>query len=149
MSASLLLVEKPKYSTPDKIFRVAQAVVEELETLSGDAMIKQQARHGLRSYLLWLRNKLQKLPEVSRVPLRPKSFMRLGAQEESHRGKHRPLIPIEEEKEALTPNKWRCMIRFCWKTETRVEQRRWKEPRGIAMLGMVMLEMVKPGKTIT
>jgi hypothetical protein len=105
MSASLLLVEKPKYSTPDKIFRVAQAVVEELETLSGDAMIKQQARHGLRSYLLWLRNKLQKLPEVSRVPLRPKSFMRLGEQEESHRGKHRPLIPIEEEKEALTPNK--------------------------------------------
>jgi ABC-type hemin transport system substrate-binding protein len=44
VSASLAPVEKPKYNTPDKIVRVAQAIVEELETLSSDALIKQQAR---------------------------------------------------------------------------------------------------------
>jgi hypothetical protein len=37
-------VEKPKYSTPDKTLRDAQAAVEELDRLSGDALTKQQAR---------------------------------------------------------------------------------------------------------
>jgi hypothetical protein len=36
--------EKPKYSTPDKTLRDAQAAVEELERLLGDALMKQQAR---------------------------------------------------------------------------------------------------------
>jgi hypothetical protein len=40
MSASLSPAEKPKYSTPNKTLRAAQAAVEELETLSGDDFIK-------------------------------------------------------------------------------------------------------------
>jgi hypothetical protein len=44
MSACLALAEKSKYSTPDKTLRAAQAAVEELDTLSGDSLIKQQAQ---------------------------------------------------------------------------------------------------------
>jgi hypothetical protein len=44
MSASVLPVEKPKYSTPDKTLRATQAVAEELDHLLGVALIKQQAR---------------------------------------------------------------------------------------------------------
>ncbi|KAK1617002.1 hypothetical protein QYE76_022519 [Lolium multiflorum] len=44
MSVSLSPAKKPKYSTPDKTLRAAQAAVEALESLSGDALVKQQAR---------------------------------------------------------------------------------------------------------
>jgi hypothetical protein len=44
MSVSLSLAEKPKYITPDKTLRAAQAAVEALESLSGDALLTQQAR---------------------------------------------------------------------------------------------------------
>jgi hypothetical protein len=44
MSVSLASAEKLKSITPDKTVREAQSAVEELETFSGDALIKQQAR---------------------------------------------------------------------------------------------------------
>ena len=44
VSASLSPAEKPKYRSPDKTLRAAQAAVEALESLSGDAPVKQQAR---------------------------------------------------------------------------------------------------------
>jgi hypothetical protein len=43
MWVSLSPAEKPKYSTPDKTLRADQAAVEALESLSGDALVKQQA----------------------------------------------------------------------------------------------------------
>jgi hypothetical protein len=44
MSASLAPPEKSKYSTPDKTLRATQAAIEAPESLSGDALVKQQAR---------------------------------------------------------------------------------------------------------
>jgi hypothetical protein len=44
MSASFVSPEKTKYSTPDKIIRVSQAAAEELDHLTGDALLKQQDR---------------------------------------------------------------------------------------------------------
>jgi hypothetical protein len=38
------MVEKPKYSSPDKTIKAARAAVEMCESLSGDALAKQQDR---------------------------------------------------------------------------------------------------------
>jgi hypothetical protein len=46
MSVSLSLVEKPKYSSPDKTLRAARAAVEACDSLTGDALEKQ--RLGLK-----------------------------------------------------------------------------------------------------
>ncbi|KAK1627581.1 hypothetical protein QYE76_001896 [Lolium multiflorum] len=43
-SASVSIVEKPKYSSPDKTIKAAKAAVELCESLSGDALAKQQER---------------------------------------------------------------------------------------------------------
>ncbi|KAM0923579.1 hypothetical protein ACQ4PT_005449 [Festuca glaucescens] len=43
-SVSLGPVEKPKYSSPDKTLKAARAAVEACDSLSGDALAKQQAR---------------------------------------------------------------------------------------------------------
>ncbi|KAK1631917.1 hypothetical protein QYE76_006232 [Lolium multiflorum] len=43
-SASISIVEKPKYSSPDKTIKAAKAAVELCESLSGDALAKQQER---------------------------------------------------------------------------------------------------------
>jgi hypothetical protein len=75
MSVSLSLAENPKYSTPDKTLRAARAAVEACESLSGDALAKQQAQ--VKELLLWLLNKLQRLPGASKVPAHLKSFIRL------------------------------------------------------------------------
>jgi hypothetical protein len=38
------MIEKPKYSSPDKTLKAARAAVEACESLTGDALVKQQAR---------------------------------------------------------------------------------------------------------
>ena len=43
-SASVSIMEKPKYSSPDKTIKAAKAAVELCESLSGDALAKQQER---------------------------------------------------------------------------------------------------------
>ena len=43
-SASLSIVEKPKYSSPDKTIKAARAAVEMCDSLTGDALAKQQDR---------------------------------------------------------------------------------------------------------
>jgi hypothetical protein len=44
VSASFVSAEKPKYSTPDKTLRATQAAADELDHLTGDALLKQQAQ---------------------------------------------------------------------------------------------------------
>jgi hypothetical protein len=44
MSVSLGSVEKPKYSSPDKTLKAARAAMDACDSLSGDALVKQQAR---------------------------------------------------------------------------------------------------------
>ena len=43
-SASVSIIEKPKYSSPDKTIKAAKAAVELCESLYGDALAKQQER---------------------------------------------------------------------------------------------------------
>ncbi|KAK1600778.1 hypothetical protein QYE76_017989 [Lolium multiflorum] len=43
-SASVSIVEKPKYSSPDKTLKAARAAVELCESLIGDALVRQQDR---------------------------------------------------------------------------------------------------------
>ncbi|KAK1670554.1 hypothetical protein QYE76_058713 [Lolium multiflorum] len=43
-SASLSIVDKPKYSSPDKTIKAARAAVEMCDSLTGDALAKQQDR---------------------------------------------------------------------------------------------------------
>jgi hypothetical protein len=43
-SVSLSMIEEPKYSSPDKTLKAARAAVEACDSLSGDALAKQQAR---------------------------------------------------------------------------------------------------------
>jgi hypothetical protein len=44
VSASFVSADKPKYNTPAKNLRAAQAAAAELPSLSGEALRKQQAR---------------------------------------------------------------------------------------------------------
>jgi hypothetical protein len=44
VSASIVSADKPKYNTPAKNLRAAQAATAELPSLSGEALRKQQAR---------------------------------------------------------------------------------------------------------
>jgi hypothetical protein len=43
MSASFVAAEKPKYSTPDKMLRTTQAGADELEHITGDALLNSKA----------------------------------------------------------------------------------------------------------
>jgi hypothetical protein len=96
MSVSLSPAEKPKYSSPDKSLRAARAAVEACDSLSGDALAKQQAR--VKELLDMAEKQNQKLHVAKEMPVHHKSFIRLRMLQKSHMGRPCPPILIEEEK---------------------------------------------------
>jgi hypothetical protein len=103
VSASLLAAGKPKYSSPDKTLGAAQAAVEELYCLSGDTLIKHQAR---------VKELLDVAAKQTAEATRNKSGARasqivhsVGGAEGKSNGKASSPIPIEKGKGVSTPSK--------------------------------------------
>ncbi|KAK1596228.1 hypothetical protein QYE76_027213 [Lolium multiflorum] len=95
-SVSVSIVEKPKYSSPDKTIKAAKAAVELCESLSGDELAKQQERvkELLKTIEQQNAEQLAKLNEL--WPQNPRVQQRMP--EASPKGRHRPH-PDKEGKE--------------------------------------------------
>ncbi|KAK1653369.1 hypothetical protein QYE76_071174 [Lolium multiflorum] len=83
-SASVSIVEKPKYSSPDKTIKAAKAAMEMCDSLSGEALAKQQDR--VRELLDTIHAQNDELARMNKASLESKSIRSTKVAESKSQG---------------------------------------------------------------